>query len=152
MDFFSNLLGTLLALSFPILVILIYLKRRRQKENIAKDIPDGVVKETATELAHAEDELRKLPIDIREAVIETHDLYDRYSTHRGYSNVYMEALTSKIRDAGISCELVFQATLPMGLADAVVEPQGVFELYILRNQMTQAKKLIPGLIEAPAEF
>ena len=146
-DFLTDTLMIALGLAFPILIVMIYLKRRRQKQKIQIDIPDGVVKETATDLANAEEELRKLPIDIRETIVETHELYDRFTTHRGYSAVYMEDLTRKIRDAGIACEMVFQPTLPMGLADAVIEPQGVFELYVLRSQLRESKELIPGLIE-----
>ena len=130
----------------PVLVILIFVKRRRQKAQL-QTITDGTVRETSEDLAKAEDALRKLPIDIRETLIETHELYDRFSTHRGYSNAYIEALTRKIRDEGIGCDLVFQATLPMGMADAIVEPQGVYELYVRRDQIDLARKRIPEILK-----
>lgn len=149
-DFLFNLMVSAIVLFIPIAVIIIFVKRRRAKARLEQE-PDGPLKETAQDLARAEEELREMPLDIREKIVETHELYDRFTTHRGYSNVYMEALTKAIRDAGIECELVFQATLPMGVADAIVEPQGVFELYILRRHLSEARKLIPKLIETPVQ-
>lgn len=139
-------IGSSIFVAFCVLVVMLGIKRRRQRLTMQAS-PDGPLNETAQDLALAEEELRNLPIDIREALIDTHELFDRYTTHRGYSNVYMEAFTKRIRDAGIPCETVFQTTLPMGVADAIVEPQGVFELYVERGKMDEAKRVIPGLIE-----
>lgn len=145
-DFIYDLTIFALALFFPMAIIGIYLKRRRARR-ILQHQADGPLKETAADLERAEEDLRQMPIDIREKLIETHDLYDRFPSHRGYSNLYMEALTKNIREAGIECDVVFQATLPMGVADAIVEPQGIYELYVARGQALEAKKIIPGLLE-----
>lgn len=151
MNDFSDLLFVVLAtailFAFPVMIFLIYLKRRRQRLKIQAQV-EGSIKGTKADLEKAEEALQAMPIDIREALIETHELYDRFQTHRGYSNIYMEALTKAVRDTGLDCELIFQATLPMGVADAVVEPQGVFELYILKGKLTEARKVIPQLIES----
>ncbi len=138
-----------LSLFTPVAIVLIYLKRRRAKQRIHAQA-DGAMKGTAADLEASEVALQNLPMDIRETLLETHELYDRFSTHRGYSNIYMESLTKAIRDTGLDCQIVFQASLPMGVADAVLEPQGMFELYIPRGKLNEARKTIPALIETAA--
>ena len=133
----------------PVAIVILFVKRRRRKARMSQQA-DGPLRETAADFALAEKALQDLPIDIREALVDTHELYDRFSTHQGYSNEYMESLTAQIRNLGIDCELIFQATLLMGVADAIVEPQGVFELYVRRANITEAKKQIPNLIQRPA--
>lgn len=145
-DFIHDLTIAAIALFFPAAIIGIYLKRRRARR-IQSYQSEGPLKETIADLERAEERLRQMPIDIREKLIETHELYDRFPSHRGYSNIYMEALTRRIRDEGIECDVVFQATLPMGVADAIVEPQGIYELYVVREHLGQAKKRIPDLLE-----
>ncbi len=135
-----------IAIFFPVAFIIIYLKRRRARlqQSFQKD---GPLVETKADLERAEEELRQMPIDFREALVETHELYERFTTHRGYSRIYMDKLKNRIRAAGIECETYFQPTLPMGVADAIVEPQGIYELYIVRGQIAAAKKVIPPLLE-----
>ncbi len=145
-DFIHDLTIFGLALFFPVAIIMIYLKRRRARR-IQQYQSDGPLMETAADLERAEEDLQQMPIDIREKLIETHDLYDRFPSHRGYSSSYMEAFTKRLREAGIDCDVVFQATLPMGVADAIVEPQGIYELYVLRSHKLEAKNLIPNLLE-----
>jgi hypothetical protein len=148
-DFLYISVSIVFAVFGPVAIVLLFIKRRRRKAQLAKQ-NEGPLRETAADLDRAEKALRDMPIDIREALVDTHDLYDRFSTHNGYSNEYMESLTTQIRSLGIGCELIFQATLPMGVADAIVEPQGVFELYVRRGDMLEARKTIPGLVQRPA--
>lgn len=148
-DFLYITVSILFAVFGPVAIVVLFIKRRRRKARLAKQ-GEGPLRETAADLVRAENALRELPIDIREALVDTHELYDRFTTHQGYSNEYMESLTAQIRSLGIDCELIFQATLPMGVADAIVEPQGVFELYVRRGSMLEAKKIIPGLVQRPA--
>ena len=148
-DFLYITVSILFAVFGPVAIVVLFIKRRRRKARLDQQ-SEGPLRETAADLTRAENELRALPIDIREALVETHELYDRFTTHQGYSNEYMESLTAQIRSLGIDCELIFQATLPMGVADAIVEPQGVFELYVRRASMLEAKKVIPKLVQRPA--
>lgn len=145
-DFIHDLTIFGLALFFPVAIVMIYLKRRRARR-VQQYQAEGPLKETTADLERAEEDLRQMPIDIREKLIETHDLYDRFPSHRGYSSLYMEAFTKNLRETGIDCDVVFQATLPMGVADAIVEPQGIYELYVLRSHVIDAKRVIPGLLE-----
>lgn len=135
-----------IAIFFPVAFIVIYLKRRRARvqQSLQKE---GPLNETKADLEKAEEALRQMPIDFRETLIETHELYERFTSHRGYSRSYMDKLVNRIRAAGIECEIYFQPTLPMGVADAIVEQQGIYELYILRSQLTTAKTTIPPLLE-----
>lgn len=135
-----------IAIFFPIAFILIFLKRRRAKLRQSQQ-KDGPLNETRADLETAEEQLRQMPIDIRETLIETHDLYERFTTHRGYSRSYMDKLVQRIRASEIECEIYFQPTLPMGVADAIVEPQGIYELYIVRGKVLAAKKVVPALLE-----
>ncbi len=132
----------------PVAIIALFVKRKREKARLNLQA-DGPLHETTEDLLRAENALRDLPINIREVLVETHELYDRFATHQGYSSEYMESLTQQIRNLGLDCELVFQETLPMGVADAIVARQGVYELYVRRGDMIDAKKIIPGLVRRP---
>jgi hypothetical protein len=126
------------ALLFPILIFAIWLKRKAQMRKLSRslDVVDPVVGDLK-ELEAAEAHLSISAMDLRRRILETHALYDRFSTLHGFSDMYMSDLTRELRDRGIDCEIYFQETVPVGVGDVLVR-QGLQELYIRRDQIDDA--------------
>ncbi|MCM2280491.1 MAG: hypothetical protein NDI61_01440 [Bdellovibrionaceae bacterium] len=54
----------------------------------------------------------------------------------------MEDLASYLRGQGVQSEIVFQETVPRGVAASFIERQGIHELYVRRDQAETAVEAI----------
>lgn len=137
----SALLALILMLAYAGIFVVLYFKRRVPRRSLHRDESEPLLGTEADRLA-AEENLRNVPADIREELVRTHELYDRFSTRHGYSKDYIEELTRLLNEAGIANEVVFQPTMPLGMADAVLEPQGFFELFIEHGKRVEAAQIL----------
>jgi hypothetical protein len=128
-------------LFMPIAIVYLFFKRRRQGAR-AVDLPDEPVLGTAAEREAEEKELRAAPIDYRERLIETMEVRARFPTRLGYSEASLVPLLNKLRESGIACELYFQSTGLMGVADAVISDHGLLELYVERGKGEAADRIV----------
>ena len=139
---------------------MIYLKRRAQRlapdaatmangsgRNIVNlNARDNLIQNEA-ELRNAEAQLTGSILEMREKLLENFELYDRYSTMRGYTGPYMHDIELGLQRQGIAAEVLFQETAPLGVAASVVSQQGFFELYIERGRRQEADRLIQTLLK-----
>ena len=129
-----------LTLIVPALWVLIYFKRRTRKIDVP--VHDQIIEGTDLEREEAERALRLLPANIRQHLIATHELVERFSTRHGYTSVYVEDIASQLRDSGCVCEVVFQPGALNGVADSLLEQQGHYELWVANENVVDARTVL----------
>lgn len=127
-------------LIIPALWVFIYYKRRTRPIEIA--VQDQIVEGTDREREEAEKSLRELPVNIREHLLPTHELVERFSTRHGYTSYYVEEIANQLRTAGCGVETLFQPGALAGVADSLLEQQGHYELWVTNADAPAAREIL----------
>ena len=128
---------------------LFYFKKRRNIQTVKKQsVGEDFLLGTDDDRVQAEQALKAVPFDRRDEILKTKTLFKRYTSHLGYSDVYMEQLAQKVREAGIECEVYFVPNGPLGFADSIIVSQGIYELYVDRGQFEKAQDVIPQMMSS----
>lgn len=134
--------GIFLSLLIPFFFIYRLRKNRRLKQELQRRPEENEpIEGTLEDLEDAESALKREPADIRIKILDTHVLYGRYSTFKGYTRPYMETLIRYLEERGVRATYVFQQSLPLGAA-SFTEPHGVFELYVYESHEEEADRYI----------
>jgi hypothetical protein len=122
------------------LIMAIWFKRKRAMRNLTNRLDDGPLIGTVEDREKAEKARAAIP-DQRIELLKTHVLLHRFSTLQGFTDSFMSDVMRKLADAGVPSDTVFQETIGPGVADALLR-QGVFELYVEREQLDLAADLV----------
>ena len=134
-----------LSLLVPSLIFILWLKRRRPRARFfSLTESEGELIGDEDDLRAAEKALMVSDAEIREALLQEHEPYGRFSTLHGYDQATMDRLVGGLREKGIQCETFFQDTAPVGVA-SVIGRRGFHELYVLREQKAEADRLLDPL-------
>lgn len=137
--FISDYVPTLVIVLFIVALFFLVSKKRAKKLTLTDNAP---IEGTEAERLAAEEKLRAMPLDIREELVNTHELYDRFSTRQGFSREYFEDVSRQLNEAGISNEVIFQPAAPLGSMGTVIDQAGFFELFIEKGKRAQAQSLL----------
>jgi ABC-type uncharacterized transport system permease subunit len=140
MEIITTWISIILSASIVGLITAIWFKRKRAMRNLTPRLDDGPIIGTAADLERAE-KARALIPDQRVELLKTHVLLHRFSTLQGYTETFMASLVKSLSDSGIASDTFFQETLAPGVGDALLR-QGVFELYVDREQLDEAATII----------
>lgn len=142
-------LGSVIGFGFMILMVAAFFRIKTKKANFATpqvganpdELQDGELIGTEEDRLRAEEALALTDLQLREKLLETHVLVDRFQTLHGFDDRYMSELVTELRKEGIQSTYLFQeATIP-GVA-TLVGRHGMFDFFVERDKAEQASMLI----------
>jgi hypothetical protein len=134
----------LILIEVSAIAAIVYLYFKRSTPKVSADDSEPI-QGTDAERLSAEQALREMPIDMREELVSTHELFDRYSTRQGFSKEYFDDVSRQLRDAGIANYVYFQPAAPLGSMGSIIEEQGLFELYIEKGKRREAQEILKAV-------
>lgn len=133
----------IISLIIPALFIALVVRRKIQKKRFYAQTDDGApIEGTLEELNAVDPKASPWTSDERAKLNDTKELVARFNTGDGYSQYYVDDLLKELRSHGIECETLFQETLPMGVAMAIVDRIGTFEIFVDRARAGEALQRI----------
>ena len=137
------LFGMATSTGIPLLIVAIFIRRQLQKRRYyARDEATEPIEGTLDDLTAVDPLASPWTNDERRKLMDTMELVGRFHTLDGYSDYYVEDLMALLRKNGIACNSVFQETLPMGVAAAIVSRVGTYEIFAERTRIDQALRVV----------
>ena len=131
------------AAAVPLLIVAVFIRRSIHKRRYySAPETSEPIQGTLEELNAVDPKASPWTQDQRRKLADTKDLVGRYNTLDGYSETYVEDLMAALRKDGIECDYVFQETLPMGVAAAIVSRVGTYEVFADRARIEEALRTI----------
>ena len=117
-----------------------YLRRRRR---VGKkiDITEGETIGSLDDLARAEQEAM-IGESRQTALLATHELYDRFPSIKSYTQSYFDQLILHLADNGVNADSIFLPSGPVGYGASIIQAQGLYELYIERENFERGAELV----------
>ena len=139
----DSYLYPVLALVFPIAIVIAYTRRRRQKSKYYSDPRnEGSVEGSIEDLNREDPNASPWRNDEIARIRETMELVDRFDTMRGYTEQTIEDIKIELRKNGIESESVFLEGYPVGSIASLTTRMGIFDLYAERNQIRIAREIV----------